>query len=84
MTRIEQIGQRLRDGSPLDDSERELAARIVFAAGQAFYDKSGAMFICGVGGDVGEDGLPDTVFVCPSYGADHSAAFRRVTLPASK
>ena len=34
-------------------------------------------FICGVAGGVGADGMSDYVLVCPSYGADGSAMYKK-------
>ena len=34
-------------------------------------------FICGVAGGVGADGMADYVLVCPSYGADGSAMYKK-------
>ena len=34
-------------------------------------------FICGVAGGVGADGMADYVLVCPAYGADGSAMYKK-------
>jgi hypothetical protein len=34
-------------------------------------------FICGVAGGVGADGMADYVLVCPMYGADGSAMYKK-------
>ena len=34
-------------------------------------------FICGVAGGVGADNMADYVLVCPSYGADGSAMYKK-------
>jgi hypothetical protein len=34
-------------------------------------------FICGVAGGKGVDGMPDYVLVCPSYGADGAAMYKK-------
>jgi len=34
-------------------------------------------FICGVAGGVGTDGMADYVLVCPSYGADGAAMYKK-------
>ena len=34
-------------------------------------------FICGVAGGVGADGMADYVLVCPSYGADGAAMYKK-------
>jgi hypothetical protein len=39
-------------------------------------EKSGAFFICGAS-PIGDDGLPDRVHICPSYGSDVVAIYER-------
>ena len=34
-------------------------------------------FICGVAGTVGDDGMKEFVLVCPSYGADGFALYKK-------
>jgi hypothetical protein len=34
-------------------------------------------FICGAGADVGEDGLPDYIMVCPAMGSDGFAIYKK-------
>jgi hypothetical protein len=40
-------------------------------------DKSGSFFICGEGGDHDENGLPDTILVCPQIGTNTTAVYKR-------
>jgi hypothetical protein len=40
-------------------------------------DKSGSFFICGEGGDHDENGLPDTILVCPQMGTNTTAVYKR-------
>jgi hypothetical protein len=40
-------------------------------------DRSEMFFICGEAGQQDEDGLPEAIQVCPTYGADWSALYRR-------
>jgi len=40
-------------------------------------EKSGAYFICGEGGGKDDMGLPDRIFVCPSYGLDGMAMYKK-------
>ncbi len=37
----------------------------------------GAPFICGASEEKGPDGLPNTIMVCPSYGLDGFAIYRK-------
>jgi hypothetical protein len=34
-------------------------------------------FICGSGSEVGQDGLPDLIMVCPAFGADGFAIYKK-------
>jgi len=34
-------------------------------------------FICGTAGDVGEDGMAEYILVCPAYGADGFAMYKK-------
>ena len=40
-------------------------------------DKSGSFFICGECGDHDENGLPDTILVCPQIGTNTTAVYKR-------
>lgn len=40
-------------------------------------EKSGQYFICGEGGEKDEMGLPDAIFVCPAYGLDGMAMYKK-------
>lgn len=37
----------------------------------------GVLFICGRGGQVDKNGLPDRLYICPSYGVDWSEVYVR-------
>ena len=40
-------------------------------------DKSCSFFICGEVGDHDENGLPDTILVCPQMGTNTTAVYKR-------
>jgi len=40
-------------------------------------EKTGAFFICGEGGEKDEMGLPEAIFVCPTYGLDGMAMYKK-------
>jgi hypothetical protein len=40
-------------------------------------EKTGAFFICGEGGTKDEMGLPESIFVCPSFGLDGMAMYTK-------
>ena len=44
----------------------------------SFPERSGDIFICGSSKDVSSDGLPESVMICPTYGADYFVVYRRV------
>jgi hypothetical protein len=44
----------------------------------SFPERSGDIFICGSSKDVSSDGLPESVMICPAYGADYFVVYRRV------
>lgn len=43
----------------------------------AFPEKSGHFFICGEAGEKDTMGLPDKIFVCPTYGLDGFAVYKK-------
>jgi len=43
----------------------------------AMAEKSGVFFISGEAGEIDNNGLPDTVFICPAMGLDWSVAYRK-------
>lgn len=40
-------------------------------------EKTGAFFICGEAGVKGNDGLPEMILVCPTYGLDGFAIYAK-------
>lgn len=42
-------------------------------------EKSGAYFICGEGGEKDQMGLPEFISVCPTYGLDGFAYYKKHT-----
>lgn len=40
---------------------------------------TGAMFICGVGGEICKDGMREYVMICPALGADGHAIYKKHT-----
>jgi hypothetical protein len=45
----------------------------------AMSEKSGAFFICGEAGEKDSMGLPEYISVCPTYGVDGSAFYKKHT-----
>ena len=44
---------------------------------KAFPEKSGHFFICGEAGEKDSSGLPDKVFICPTYGLDGFQVYKK-------
>ena len=42
-------------------------------------EKSGAFFVCGEGGEKDDMGLPEMIMVCPAYGLDGFAIYKKTT-----
>jgi hypothetical protein len=43
----------------------------------AMAEKTGAFFICGEAGEKDTSGLPDKVFICPTYGVDGFQVYKK-------
>lgn len=43
-----------------------------------FPEKTGSYFISGQAGMVATDGLPDIIFVCPTYGVDWVYSYKKM------
>ena len=56
------------------ESENEKLKNILC---KAFPEKSGHFFICGESGEQDSMGLPDRLFVCPAYGLDGFAVYKK-------
>ena len=44
---------------------------------KAFPEKSGHFFICGEAGEKDDMGLPEKIMVCPAYGLDGFASYKK-------
>jgi hypothetical protein len=58
----------------MTDAER--ADKLAQILRHAYPERSGSFFISGAG-PIGDDGLPETVSICPAFGADWSVIYRR-------
>lgn len=45
----------------------------------AVADRTGVYFICGEGGTKDDLGLPEIILVCPAYGADGFAIYKKAS-----
>lgn len=52
-------------------------ARLKAVIRHAVAERTGVYFICGDGDGVGADGLPNMIMVCPAYGLDGFAIYRK-------
>lgn len=65
--------------SELTPTEREQFERLVTIFRHATAEHSeGVYFICGESGNKDDNGLPESIMVCPSYGSDHVEIYRKV------
>jgi hypothetical protein len=42
-------------------------------------EKTGALFLCGVGGERDDMGLPERIHICPTYGLAGTATYTKTT-----
>ena len=61
----------------ITDEEYELFRKLTKIWFHTQPDKSGSFFICGEVGDHDENGLPDTILVCPQMGTNTTAVYKR-------
>ena len=59
------------------DLQQEKIERLESILRKIFPDKSGDIFICGEAGEKDSMGLPERVFICPTYGLDGFAVYRK-------
>jgi hypothetical protein len=55
----------------------KILRRVAIAMQTSSPEQSGALFICGIGGNKDDLGLPDTLSVCPTYGMAGSATYTK-------
>jgi hypothetical protein len=68
---LQDIAHKIRNSEELTEEEKIRVEKLLMIIGQDLYTMSDTMFISGYSGDMGTDGLPQWLFVCPTYGADH-------------
>ena len=61
----------------ITDEEYELFQKLKKIWIHSSSEKSGAYFICGEGGEKDEMGLPEYISVCPAYGSDGIAMYKK-------
>lgn len=52
--------------------------RVIEILQHIFPEKNGQYFISGASTDLDENGLPDSLYVCPAYGADFTVTYKKV------
>lgn len=62
----------------ITDEEYELFQKLKKIWIHSSPEKSGAFFICGEAGEKDDVGLPEHILVCPTYGADGFAYYKKV------
>ena len=63
----------------ITEKEYELFQKLKKIMLHAYPEKSGAYFICGEGGEKDAMGLPELISVCPAYGLDGFAYYKKHT-----
>jgi len=63
----------------ITDEEYELFIKLMHIWKHSTPEKSGAFFICGEGGERDSTGLPEMIMVCPAYGLDGFAVYKKTT-----
>jgi hypothetical protein len=75
---IELLQEKVKNGDELDDKERRVVNIALRAARNLLYDKQPYIpFICGEGGEKGDDEMPEFFFICPNYGLDGFAVYKK-------
>lgn len=59
----------------ITDEEYELFQKLLKVWAHSAAEKTGLFFVCGQAGEVDQMGLPEHIFVCPSYGLDGMAMY---------
>lgn len=61
----------------ITDEEYELFIKLMHIWKHSSPEKSGAFFVCGEGGERDAMGLPEMIMVCPAYGLDGFATYKK-------
>ena len=61
----------------ITDEEYELFIKLMHIWKHSTPEKTGAFFVCGEGGERDEMGLPEMIMVCPSFGLDGFAIYKK-------
>lgn len=57
----------------------QILRRVAVTMQTSIPEQSGAMFICGFGGEYDDMGLPERIHVCPTYGLAGTAIYTKTT-----
>ena len=63
----------------LTDEEHALFEKLKKIWMHSSPEKTGTFFVCGEGGERDEMGLPEMIMVCPAYGLDGFAIYKKTT-----
>lgn len=61
----------------ITDEEYELFEKLKTILSHSTPEKSGQFFVCGEGGEKDSMGLPEMIMVCPAYGLDGFAIYKK-------
>jgi hypothetical protein len=77
---LEKLQDKIKEGGELNDKERNVINIALKVLRQAFSDKVPYVpFICGEAGKKGKDGMPEYFMICPNYGLDGFAVYKKDT-----
>jgi uncharacterized small protein (DUF1192 family) len=76
---VDELNNRISELENERDKLKAQVERFATIIATASPDKTGAMFICGVGGEFCKDGMREYVMICPTLGADGHAIYKKHT-----
>ena len=78
INKIDNISKKLKAGETLDEKELSVVSIALKSLQSILYEQlSYVPFICGEAGDKGPDGMPEYFFICPNYGLDGWASYKK-------
>lgn len=63
----------------ITDEEYDLFEKLKTIWKHSSPERTGAFFVCGEGGERDSMGLPEMIMVCPAYGLDGFAIYKKTT-----
>jgi hypothetical protein len=76
---IDELNNKIAELERENSNIKKAAERIANIITTSDPERTGAMFICGVAGKTCEDKLPEYILICPTYGLDGHAIYKKHT-----